>query len=832
MSEPVPSYQPGTVLTVGSHQVVIDKYVARGGFAEIYTCRMSPAWNNQTVGCLKRVAVPTKPQLNKLRQEVDAMRRLEGNKYIVSYIDSHASHASNGQGYVVFMLMEYCTKKGLIDFMNTRLVNKLTEPEIINIIYDITYAVACVHSLDPPLIHRDIKIENVLLADDGTFKLCDFGSACPPMQPPRNLEEFQVMQNDILHNTTPQYRCPEMVDLYKRQPIDEKSDIWALGVMLYKLCYYTTPFESNTINGSRNAGGGNYAIVNGIFSFPPAPPFSARLKNVISKTLAVDPNARPDAFQLLEELCKMKGEVFPKQFAHRLQQGAPVYAAKASVEPSTNHNAIPAHSVSSGALPRFSGLVSRNTPVATRPAERWCRSVCRASQLRSWGAGVANSGSDMHLAQSYQHILPSSQGQQVQYTQQAQYIQHSKQGPYTQRSKQGQPKLLDSQSQTATSRSRYPPDLLRRPLSMSATDYEGMANGSSAKSRIVSPIESIITGMTEEETVELSPGHPPNIDSSVQFLRDVSANNTDSSSNSSPVSKRSSISSLRDLLTGGRFSSRRRSSHLSRHSSSSSRISSYSQREKSDGLLDFSRSHIRTKKQPDSNFKGMTDNNFKNMADNNFKDMADGNFKDMADGNSKNMATSISNPLPEQKHHRSHFQTRHSFESHLHAPPKIPKLHPPKKPNSIQWRVKELLGRKKTPAPKTANGYGKYTDRDTKLDARNSPGIDLVRRKSLVESGLPKLSISDVEQADPFALPDKTKHRNEHRAKSPPPKPKKPAYLRRLSLKGRPQAEVSGVDQIPASTRHERAVSGGSSLYNEDFEVLEKKFERKYPSAI
>lgn len=817
MSEPVPSYQPGTVLTVGSHQVVIDKYVARGGFAEIYTCQMSPAWNNQTVGCLKRVAVPTKPQLNKLRQEVDAMRRLEGNKYIVSYIDSHASRASNGHGYVVFMLMEYCTKKGLIDFMNTRLVHKLTEPEIINIIYDITYAVACVHSLDPPLIHRDIKIENVLLADDGTFKLCDFGSACPPMQPPRNLEEFQVMQNDILHNTTPQYRCPEMVDLYKRQPIDEKSDIWALGVILYKLCYYTTPFESNAINGSRNAGGGNYAIVNGIFSFPPAPPFSARLKNVISKTLAVDPNARPDAFQLLEELCKMKGEVFPRRFAHRLQQRAPVYAAKASIEPSTNHNAIPAHPVSSGALPRFSGLVSRNTPVATRQPKGGTDPFAGLRNYVPGGAGVANSGSDMHLAQSYQHMLPSSQGQQ---------------GQYTQYSKHTQPKLLDPQPQTATSRSRYPPDLLRRPLSMSATDYDGMANGSSAKSRIVSPIESIITGMTEEETVELSPGHPPNIDSSVQFLRDVSANNTDSSSNSSPVSKRSSISSLRDLLTGGRFSSRRRSSHLSRHSSSSSRISSYSQREKSDGLLDFSRSHIRTKKQPASDFKKQPASDFKNMADSNLKNMADSNSKNMASSNAKNMTTSITNSPPEQKPHKSHFQTIHSFESHLYAPPKIPKLHPPKKPNSIQWRVKELLGRKKTPAPKTANGYGKYTDRDTKLDARNSPGIDLVRRKSLVESGLPKLSISDVEQADPFALPDKTKHRNEHRAKSPPPRPKKPAYLRRLSLKGRPQAEVSGVDQIPASARHERAVSGGSSLYNEDFEVLEKKFERKYPSAI
>ena len=62
-----------------------------------------------------------------------------------------------------------------------------------------------------------------------------------------------------------------MIDVYRKQPIDEKSDIWALGVLLYKLCYYTTPFEAQ----------GQLAILNASFKFPGHPYFSDRLKKLI-----------------------------------------------------------------------------------------------------------------------------------------------------------------------------------------------------------------------------------------------------------------------------------------------------------------------------------------------------------------------------------------------------------------------------------------------------------------------------------------------------------------------------------------------------------------------
>jgi AP2-associated kinase len=210
-----------------------------------------------------------------MRTEVETMKRLKGHRAIVTYIDSHASELRGG-GFEVFLLMEYCNGGGLIDFMNTRLQHRLTEPEILNIFSDVAEGVACMHYLRPALLHRDLKVENVLITVVGSvkkFKLCDFGSAAAPRAAPTTAAECRLMDEDVQKHTTMQYRSPEMVDVYRKQPIDEKSDIWALGVLLYKLCYYTTPFEEQ----------GQLAIMNASYRFPSHPAFSDRLKGLIGK---------------------------------------------------------------------------------------------------------------------------------------------------------------------------------------------------------------------------------------------------------------------------------------------------------------------------------------------------------------------------------------------------------------------------------------------------------------------------------------------------------------------------------------------------------------------
>ncbi|KAG6014172.1 hypothetical protein E4U43_006858 [Claviceps pusilla] len=300
---PAGTFAPGTKIQVGSHRVVIQKYLSEGGFAHVYLVKLSSPIDGKDSAVLKRVAVPDKDSLRGMRTEVETMKRLKGHRPIVTYIDSHASELKHG-GYEVFLLMEFCDGGGLIDFMNTRLQHRLTEPEILDIFADVAEGVACMHYLKPPLLHRDLKVENVLIVKSGSskrFKVCDFGSTAPPRPAPTTVVECRLMDEDIQKHTTLQYRAPEMVDVYRKQPLNEKSDIWALGVFLYKLCYYTTPFEDQ----------GQLAILNASFKYPHHPVFSDRLKKLIGSMLRENMQSRPNIYQVLQEACAMQGREVP-----------------------------------------------------------------------------------------------------------------------------------------------------------------------------------------------------------------------------------------------------------------------------------------------------------------------------------------------------------------------------------------------------------------------------------------------------------------------------------------------------------------------------------------
>nr|POE88416.1 serine/threonine-protein kinase ppk30 [Quercus suber] len=324
-TQPPGTFLPSTKVQVGNQKVVIDRYLSEGGFAHVYVVRVPRDNGKHELAVLKRVAVPDKEHLANMRTEVETMKKLKGHKHVVTYMDSHASQLHGG-GYEVFLLMEFCRGGGLIDFMNTRLQHRLTEPEILKIFGDVAEGLACMHYLKPPLLHRDLKVENVLIGEgtNGTpiYKLCDFGSTAPPRPAATTAEEGRLIEEDVQKHTTMQYRSPEMIDVWRKQPIDEKADIWALGVFLYKLCYYTTPFEDL----------GQMAILNASYKFPTYPSFSERLKRFVATMLQEDPKLRPTIYQVIREVCGMRGVDVPIKdiYADRTPSDAREHASLSS----------------------------------------------------------------------------------------------------------------------------------------------------------------------------------------------------------------------------------------------------------------------------------------------------------------------------------------------------------------------------------------------------------------------------------------------------------------------------------------------------------------------
>ncbi|XP_008580231.1 PREDICTED: BMP-2-inducible protein kinase [Galeopterus variegatus] len=225
------------------------------------------------------------PDLNICKREITIMKELSGHKNIVGYLDCAVNSISDNV-WEVLILMEYCRSGQVVNQMNKKLQTGFTESEVLQIFCDTCEAVARLHQCKTPIIHRDLKVENILLNDGGNYVLCDFGSATNKFLNPQK-DGVNTVEEEIKKYTTLSYRAPEMINLYGGKPITTKADIWALGCLLYKLCFFTLPFGESQV-----------AICDGSFTIPDNSRYSHNIHCLIRFMLEPDPECRPDIFQV------------------------------------------------------------------------------------------------------------------------------------------------------------------------------------------------------------------------------------------------------------------------------------------------------------------------------------------------------------------------------------------------------------------------------------------------------------------------------------------------------------------------------------------------------
>ncbi|KAG8515150.1 BMP-2-inducible protein kinase, partial [Galemys pyrenaicus] len=269
------------VFSVGRYQVTLEESLAEGGFSTVFLVRT----HGGTRCALKRMYVNNMPDLNICKREITIMKELSGHKNIVSYLDCAVNSISDNV-WEVLILMEYCRAGQVVNQMNKKLQTGFMETEVLQIFCDTCEAVARLHQCKTPIIHRDLKVENILLNDSGNYVLCDFGSATNKFLNPQK-DGANVVEEEIKKYTTLSYRAPEMINLYGGKPITTKADIWALGCLLYKLCFFTLPFGESQI-----------AICDGTFTIPDNSRYSRNIHCLIRFMLEPDPEQRPDIFQV------------------------------------------------------------------------------------------------------------------------------------------------------------------------------------------------------------------------------------------------------------------------------------------------------------------------------------------------------------------------------------------------------------------------------------------------------------------------------------------------------------------------------------------------------
>src|SRR5258706_11829072 len=215
--------------------------------------------------------------LSRLQTEARAAGLLAHPNIVVVY----DAGEENGLYYITMELIEGKSLQALLDSGHSFPV-----PRVLRIMEQTCSALQFAHERN--IIHRDIKPANLMLTADDTVKVTDFGTA--------KILQFGTVQQTTHVMGTPSYMSPEQV---KGRPVDGRSDIFSLGVLLYEILTGEKPFPGQSITTVI------YKIVNEE-AVPPRqinPSIHAGISTVVMRALEKDPDQRYQSCrEMLEDL--------------------------------------------------------------------------------------------------------------------------------------------------------------------------------------------------------------------------------------------------------------------------------------------------------------------------------------------------------------------------------------------------------------------------------------------------------------------------------------------------------------------------------------------------
>ncbi|XP_053321083.1 cyclin-G-associated kinase [Spea bombifrons] len=284
----------GQTVELGELKLRVKRVIAEGGFAFVYEAQDLGSGKDYA---LKRLLSNEEEKNKSIIQEICFMKKLSGHPNIVQFCSAASigkEESDTGQGE--FLLLTELCKGQLVEFLNkAESKGPLSCDTVLKVFYQTCRAVQHMHKQKPPIIHRDLKVENLLVSSQGTIKLCDFGSATTIAHYPDytwTAQKRAAVEDEVTRNTTPMYRTPEIIDLYSNFPIGEKQDIWALGCILYLLCFKQHPFED----------GAKLRIVNGKYSVPQNDTRYTVFHSLILSMLKVNPDERLSITEVVSQL--------------------------------------------------------------------------------------------------------------------------------------------------------------------------------------------------------------------------------------------------------------------------------------------------------------------------------------------------------------------------------------------------------------------------------------------------------------------------------------------------------------------------------------------------
>lgn len=255
----------------------IEKKLGKGTYGDVYMVSKEADINEKkekkNLYVIKQIPLfgLTPTEIKDVRSEADILSQIKSN-YVVKYFDSFE------ENNYLNIVMEYCDGGDLEQLIQDKKKFPLEEELIWKIFIQITIGLTSIHNLK--ILHRDLKSQNIFLTKDLKVKIGDLGVA-------KKLTRGRFAKTII---GTPYYLSPEICE---EKPYNEKSDVWALGCILYELCTFRHPFEA------KSQGALILRILND-FPTPIKSSYSENLKAMIKLILEKNFRRRPSCKVILK----------------------------------------------------------------------------------------------------------------------------------------------------------------------------------------------------------------------------------------------------------------------------------------------------------------------------------------------------------------------------------------------------------------------------------------------------------------------------------------------------------------------------------------------------
>ncbi len=281
---------------IGPYRIV--ERLGAGGMGEVYLAQDRRLDRPVALKILPAYFVSDEARLRRFQREARAASALNHPNILTIHEVGEADR-------VHFITTEFIDGQTLRELIAEE---HLSLPEVLEIAIQIAEALTAAHAAG--IVHRDIKPENVMRRRGGLVKILDFGIAKLLEQPSSDSSEIATIakaetETGVVLGTVG-YMSPEQA---RALPVDERTDIWSLGVVLYEMLAYRAPFFGAT----------RMDTMVSILERAPAPlfqfansaqPFGSELQRVVSKALRKEIDERyQTAPEMLADLKKVRQQL-------------------------------------------------------------------------------------------------------------------------------------------------------------------------------------------------------------------------------------------------------------------------------------------------------------------------------------------------------------------------------------------------------------------------------------------------------------------------------------------------------------------------------------------